>query len=135
MSRFLREWVFNNWGLKLLALGISFLLWATYTAEPAAEVGYLVPLELRNVSPVLEISGDIPTQLQVRLRGRAALLRRIVPADLELSLDLSRARAGESSFHIEPQQVTAPYGATVVRITPSQIRVLLVPRRSPPGSR
>ena len=37
---FLRKYIFANAGLKLLALAISFLLWATYTAEPYAEVGF-----------------------------------------------------------------------------------------------
>src|SRR5712692_2036433 len=110
--RFLREWVLSNWGLKLLALAISFLLWATYTSAPPAEMGYLVPLEFNNISRELEISGDVPTQVHVRLRGRSALLRRLTP--------------------LTPEQIATPYGATVVRLTPSQVRVLLVPR---PASR
>lgn len=134
MTRFLREWVFNNWSLKLLALGISFLLWFTYTAEPAAEVGYMVPLEFRDIPPELEISGDLPAQVQVRLRGRSALLRRLVPGDVELRLDLKSAHVGDNSYRLDPEQVVAPYGAAVVRINPLQIRVLLVPRRSSPAA-
>ena len=129
---FLREWVLNNWSLKLLALAISFLLWTTYTAEPFSEVGYLVPLEFRNVPPNLEISGDVPTQAHLRVRGRSGLLRRLIPADVSIAVDLSGRPAGETLVQLTPEQLAAPYGATVVRLTPSQVRVLLVPR---PASR
>ena len=129
---FLREWVLHNWGLKLLALALSFLLWATYTAAPLAEVGYLVPLEFDNVSRDLEISGDVPVQVHVRVRGRSALLRRLTPAGLGIAVDLRNRRAGELLIPLTPDRVAVPYGATVVSLTPSQVRVLLVPRRASP---
>lgn len=128
---FLREWVFNNWGLKLLALALSLLLWTTYKAEPVSEVGYLVPLEFSGISGDLEISGDPPTQVQVRVRGRSALLRRLSRSDLSVDVDLTGHRASEMLIHLTPDLVAAPFGVTVVRITPSQVRVLLVPRREP----
>lgn len=126
--RFLREWVLNNWSMKLLALAISFLLWTTYTTEPSSEVGYLVPLEFRNVPANLEISGDVPTQVHLRVRGRSGLLRRLLPADLSIAVDLSGRPAGETLIQLTPDQVTVPYGVTVVDIIPPEIRVSLVRR-------
>ncbi len=130
--RFLREWVLHQWGLKLLALFLSFLFWATYTAEPPAEVGYLVPLEFRNIPAQLEISGDVPTQVHVRVRGRAALLRRLTPADLGIIVDLSGRTAGAASIPLSPANVEVPYGAQVVRVTPAQIHLRLVARGTTP---
>ncbi len=130
--RFLRKWVLHQWGLKLLALFLSFLLWATYTAEPPAEVGYLVPLEFRNIPAQLEISGDVPTQVHVRVRGRAALLRRLTPADLGITVDLSGRTAGAALIPLSPENVEVPYGAQVVRVTPSQIHLRLVARGTTP---
>jgi len=54
---FLRKYIFANAGLKLLALAISFLVWATYTAEPYAEVGFQVPLEFTTMPPLLRFPG------------------------------------------------------------------------------
>src|ERR1017187_5856059 len=132
MVRFLRKYVFSNVGLKLLALGVSFLLWATYTSEPFAEVGFQLPLEFTNMPGQLEISGDIPTVAHVRVRGRSALLRRIISADLNLRLDMKDGKEGTSSLHIAPEMVGAPYGATVVEVSPAEIHVTLVPRRGSP---
>jgi hypothetical protein len=133
MVRLLRKYVFANAGLKLLALGISFLLWTTYTAEPFAEVGFQVPLEFTNMPSQLEISGDIPTVAHVRVRGRSALLRRMISADLNLRLDLKDGKEGTSSLRITPDMVGAPFGATVVEVFPAEIHVTLVPRRSSPA--
>jgi len=131
MLRILRRYVFANASLKILALGVSFLLWATYTSEPFAEVGFQVPLEFMSMPAQLEISGDIPTVAHVRVRGRSALLRRMIPADLSLRLDFKDGKEGTSSFRITPDMVGAPFGATVVEVSPPEIRVTLVPRRGP----
>jgi hypothetical protein len=127
----LRKYIFNNAGLKLLALAISFLLWATYTAEPYSEVGFLVPLEFTTMPPQLEISGDVPTAARIRVRGRSALVRRMVSADLNLRLDLKDAKQGTVTVQITPQMVGAPFGATVVQVEPAEIHVTLVPRPGP----
>ena len=129
--RFLRKYILANAGLKLLALAVSFLLWTTYTAEPFAEVGFQVPLEFTSMPSQLEISGDVPTSVHVRVRGRSALLRRMVPADLNLRMDMNDAKQGTASLPITPEKVGAPFGATVVEVSPSEIRVTLVPRRTP----
>jgi hypothetical protein len=128
---FLRKYVFANAGLKILALAISFALWSTYTAEPFAEVGFQVPLEFTTMPPQLEMSGDVPTVMHVRVRGRSALLRRMVPSDLNLRLDMKNIQQGTITLQITPQMVGAPYGATVVQVAPSEIHVTLVPRHAP----
>jgi YbbR domain-containing protein len=128
---FLRKYIFANAGLKLLALAISFLVWATYTAEPYAEVGFQVPLEFTTMPTQLEISGDVPTVVHVRVRGRSALLRRMIPADLNLRLDLKDGKEGTTTLPITPAMVGAPFGATVVQVAPTEIHVTLVPRHAP----
>jgi YbbR domain-containing protein len=128
--QFLRKYIFANAGLKLLALAISFALWATYTSEPYAEVGFQVPLEFTTMPSQVEITGDVPNAVRVRVRGRSALLRRIVAADLSLRLDMKGAKIGTTDLQITPAMVTSPFGATVVQVTPAEIHVTLVPRHS-----
>jgi YbbR domain-containing protein len=130
--RFLRKYIFANAGLKLLALGVSFLLWATYTSEPFAEVGFQVPIEFTSMPPHLEMSGDVPTSVHVRVRGRSAFLRRMISADLNLRVDMKDAKEGTASLGITPEMVGAPYGASVVQVSPSDIHVTLVQRHGPP---
>lgn len=120
---FFRNWILNNWHLKLFALLAAFLLWSTYTSEPAAEVACVVPIEFRNVPRHLELSGDAPAQVRLRVRGRSALLRRLSAADLGVSVDLAGAQPGEMLVRLTPDMVETPYGAVVVRIAPAEIRL------------
>jgi YbbR domain-containing protein len=124
----LRNWVLHNWHLKLFALLAAFLLWSTYTSEPAAEFGFAVPLEIRNVPSNMEISGDIPSQVRLRVRGRSSLLRRLSAADLGITVDLAGAKPGEMRIELTPDMVETPYGATVVRIAPAEFHLTLVTR-------
>jgi hypothetical protein len=128
---FLRKYILANAGLKLLSVAISFLLWATYTAEPYAEVGFQVPLEFTTMPAQLEMTGDVPTVAHVRVRGRSALLRRMVSADLNLRLDMKDSEQGTTTLKITPEMVGAPFGATVVQVEPTEIHVTLVPRHGP----
>jgi hypothetical protein len=91
-----------------------------------------VPLEFTTMPGQLEISGDVPNAARIRVRGRSALLRRMVAADLNLRLDLRNGTQGTTTFQITPQMVGAPFGATVVQVEPSEIHVTLVPRHGPP---
>ena len=128
---FLRKYIFSNALLKVLALAISFMLWVTYTSEPPAEVGFPVPLEFSNMSRQMEISGDVPTVIRVRVRGRSSLLRRMTTSDLRLSLDMTDRKEGDTVIKLSPDMVVAPYGATVVGLSPDEFHVTLVPRGRP----
>src|SRR5580704_4705131 len=129
--RWLRKYIFPNWWLKIAALAISCVLWATYTAEPISEVGFALPLEFVNIPPTLEITSDVPTTIHVRVRGRSALVRRLTTSDMSLRVDLKNAQAGDSDIHLDPQMVEAPYGAAVARISPSDFHIVLSQRRAP----
>ena len=132
--RFLKKYVLPNAGLKVMALAISFLLWVTYTSEPPAEVGFQLAVEFTNLSPQMEISGNVPTSVHIRVRGRSALLQRMVPSDFTLRLDMTGKKEGDSLVNITPEMIVAPYGVTIVGITPDEFHVTLVPRQRPLGS-
>ncbi len=130
--RLLRGVFLHNLRLKVIALGISFFLWATYTAEPFAQVGYNVPVFYVNVPEGLAVTGAPPNVVRVVLRGRSGLLRRLTPADLTLNVDLATAPSGEVPVKLLPAMVDIPYGTEVVRLAPAEFQVSLVPSKLPP---
>jgi hypothetical protein len=132
--RLLRRAFLQNLRLKLLALGISFFLWATYTAEPFAQVGYSVPVAFVNVPDGLAIGGVPPNAIRVVLRGRSGLLRRLTPNDLTLDVDLATAPTGDVPIRLSPRMVGVPYGTEVVRLAPVEFHVSLLPTKIPPGA-
>jgi YbbR domain-containing protein len=116
---------FRAFGLKLLAVLIALVLWLTVAGEHVVERTLRVPLELRNVPERLEIVGDPPMTVDVRLRGSSALLGRMEPGDVIAIVDLATARPGSRLFHLRTDEVRRPYGVEVAQITPVTISLEL----------
>jgi hypothetical protein len=132
--RLLRSVFFHNVSLKLIALGISFFLWATYTAEPFEQVGYNVPVSYLNVPDGLAVGGSAPNTVRVVLRGRSLLLKRVMPGDVTLDVDLATVPSGDVPIHLSPGMVDVPFGTEVVRLAPAEFHILLAPTKIPPGA-
>lgn len=119
-------WPFGNLGLKALSLAIGGLLWISVSGEETVERGGLrVPLELQQFPAGLEIQGDAPSTVDVRVRGTAGALSRVNAGDIVAVLDLHAVRAGNRLFAMTPEQVRSPYGVEVVQVTPSTIALAL----------
>jgi YbbR domain-containing protein len=116
-----RIWPFRHAGLKLLSLALALLLWMVVSGEETVERGLRVPLELQQVPAGLELTGDIPTTVDVRVRGSSGTLSRVAAGDVVAILDLRTARAGQRLFPLTPDQMRVPFGIEVVQITPSAV--------------
>lgn len=116
---------FRNLGLKVLALALAILLWLTVAGEHIVERSLRVPLEFRNVPDALEIVGNAPDTVDVRLRGSSALLSRLQPGEIVAVLDLDGARSGSRLFHIRTDEVRAPFGVEVAQVIPSTLALEL----------
>ena len=116
---------FRHLGLKVLAITLATVLWFTVAGEHVVERSLRVPLAVRNLSPALEIVGDLPDTVDVRIRGSAAQLSRLDPGDVVAMLDLTTARTGARLFHLRTDEVRAPYGIDVAQVMPPSISLSL----------
>jgi YbbR domain-containing protein len=82
-----------------------------------------VPLELQQVPADLELTSDVPTTVDVRVRGPSGTLGRMSPADVVAVLDLRGAREGQRLFPLPAEQMRAPFGVEVVQVMPSAIAI------------
>jgi YbbR domain-containing protein len=117
-------WPFRHFGLKLLSLAIALMLWMVVSGEETVERGLRVPLELLQLPPDIELAGDVPATVDVRVRGGSSTLSRVSAGDLVAVLDLRSARPGRRVFPLTSDQVRTPFGVDVVQITPSAIAVM-----------
>ncbi|HUF24440.1 MAG TPA: CdaR family protein [Vicinamibacterales bacterium] len=114
---------FRNFGLKMLALAVAALLWFTMAGDYVVERIAQVPLEMRNRPERLELVGNPPDQVEVRLRGSSGLLSRLQTGDVVAILDLEAARPGSRLFHLRTDQVRTPFGVTVSQVIPQTINL------------
>ena len=114
---------FRHLGLKATALVLSALLWLTVAGDHFVERSMRVPLEFRNIPLGIEIIGDPPETVDVRLRGSSALLARIEPREIVAVLNLGTARPGSRMFHLRVDEVRAPYGVEVAQVIPGTLAI------------
>ena len=116
---------FRQLGLKTLAITLASVLWLTVAGEHVVERSLRVPLEFRNIPETLEIVGNTPDTVDVRLRGSSAVLSRVQAGEIVAVLDLSSARSGPRLFHIRNDEVRAPFGVEVSQVVPSTLALEL----------
>jgi YbbR domain-containing protein len=116
---------FRQLGLKMLAITLASVLWLTVAGEHVVERSLRVPLEFRNIPEALEIVGNTPDTVDVRLRGSSAVLSRVQPGEIVAVIDLGSARSGSRLFHIRNEEVRAPFGVEVSQVVPSTLALEL----------
>jgi YbbR domain-containing protein len=125
---------FRNFGLKLLALALGATVWYLVAGEQIVERALRIPLEFVNLPAQLELVGDAPAVVDVRVRGSSGALSRVTNGELVAVLDLRTARSGQRLFHLTGDDVMTPFGIEVVQITPSSVPIAFesVARKSVP---
>ncbi len=112
-------------GLKLFSLALAVVLWLTVSGEPIAERGVRIPLAFENLPEAMEILGDPPQTVDVRLRGSSGTLRRLDARDMVAIIDLESERPGARMFDMASDRVRAPIGVEVTQVSPSAIALTL----------
>lgn len=112
---------FRNLGLKAMAVLLATALWFIVAGEQNVERTLRVPVEFRNKATTLEILGDAPSNVDIRVLGSSALLSRIDPGEVVAILDLEGARPGTRLIHVRTDEIRVPFGVSVLQVTPPTI--------------
>jgi YbbR domain-containing protein len=118
---------FRNLGLKFVSTLVAVMLWLIVAGERVVERVMRAPVEFQNLPAGLEIVGDAPDTIEVRLRGSSGALSRMSAGDMAAVIDLTTARPGQRLFHITPGQVNVPYGVEIVQVGPSTLTMEFEP--------
>jgi YbbR domain-containing protein len=113
-------------GLKFISIALAALLWVAVSGEQTVERALRIP----NLPSQLEVVGDSPNVVDVRVRGSSGALNRIGTGELVAVLDLRSARAGQRLFHLGGDDVRKPFGVDVVQVNPSTVSMSFEPSGS-----
>ena len=117
-------WPFRHLGLKALSVGLAALLWLVVAGEETVERGLRIPLELQQFPEGLELQGEAPALVDVRVRGSSGALSRVGPGDVVAVLDLHAAGSGQRLLSLTPDQVRTPFGVQVVQVAPATVALV-----------
>jgi YbbR domain-containing protein len=117
----------HHLGLKFVSIALAALLWVAVSGEQTVERALRIPLEFTNLPAQLEVVGDAPTVVDVRVRGSSGALNRVGSGELVAVLDLRSARAGQRLFHLGGPDVRTPFGVDVVQVNPSTVSMAFEP--------
>ncbi|NLC71071.1 MAG: YbbR-like domain-containing protein [Desulfuromonadaceae bacterium] len=115
----------QNWSVKLLSLFLALILWFFVTGEQTSEIGFSVPLELKNIPKGLMVVNDVPSVVDVRVSGPRTILSNLRPSDFSLTVDLKGAHAGVTSFGRLENRIQVPSALKISRLSPSILDVRL----------
>ena len=120
--RRLRDLLLGDLSLKLLALVLGLAFWFSVAREPVIERRMVAPLGLENVPDAYDVAGDVPENVEVRVRGAASIVHGLAPGAVVASVDL--ADLGPGRFTL-PVMVTSAPDVGVTGVEPPSIRVTL----------
>ena len=117
----------RRFGLMLVSLVLATGLWLLVAGEQTVERTMRIPLEFTNLPAHLELAGDAPETVDVRVRGASASLSRLTTGDLMAVLDLRQAKPGLRLFHLQGADVRAPLSVEIVQVQPSSVAMTFEP--------
>lgn len=111
--------------LMLASFGLALFFWYWVGGQERSEVIVSVPLEYRNLPKNLEILSDdsLVSKVNVWVKGTTATVKNLAPQEVSVWVDLDKTTAGERIFELNTENVKLPYGFSVLRISPSQLKV------------
>src|SRR5258705_13715302 len=114
-------------GLKFVSSALAALLWVVVSGEQTVERALRIPLEFTNLPAQLEVVGDSPNLVDVRVRGSSGALNRIAAGELVAVLDLRSARGGRRLFPFSGSDCRTPFGGGGVPGNPSTASMAFEP--------
>jgi len=121
------SWLLRNWELKLLALVVAVTLWFFVVGGEKSEIMLPARIEYMNIPSGMMLIGPTPETVDVQLKGLRSSLARLTRDDLRAQVNLARVGPGEAVVQLIPDSVVAPRDVTVLRVSPSRLRVTLEP--------
>lgn len=122
----LRQWLLNNSGLKLISLGLSFLLWNLLGVKDEVIRVVTVPVQFVNLAPDLVISTDYQRQVEVTIRSRGRVVVDEAAGRMSAEIDLQNMVAGNVQISLNERNISnRPLSVEVLSIAPNPLQLEL----------
>ena len=117
--------LFNDLPVKAFFLFLVCLLWIFVIGIRQGMISFNIPIEYYSIPQNLEISGQPPKEIKVRLKGSQRLLSSLNPDHIRVQVNLSGAHPGANQLTLSEMNINVPSGITVTHLYPQNIKIQL----------
>lgn len=121
----MRRWIFENFGLKVLAVFIAFSLWAYLGSRQVMEQRMNIHVELTDIPSGMTVDSTVRPTISAILTGRKDRILDIDSDDLKAVVSLKGFQPGQKQGVVHPRIQPLPDG---VIVSVQDIPIALVPQ-------
>ncbi len=124
-SRLNHIWYFLTYrlGAKALALGVALGLWMAVAGQQSAEMALTVPIEYQRIAAGVELRGEIPAEVTIRLRGSQLALAALRASPVRLRVSLEHVRDGLNYIALTAHHLDLPPGVELTDMRPAFLAI------------
>jgi hypothetical protein len=112
------NWLTDRLGAKALALGVALGLWMAVAGQQSAEMTLTVPIEYQRIAAGVELRGEIPAEVTIRLRGSQLALAALRANSVRLRVSLEHVRDGLNYIALTAHHLDLPAGVELTDMRP-----------------
>ena len=130
LDRWVRKILVEDWGLKLLAVAITAVLWLAVTGQNEPKTLRVSGVQLSFLKQKgFEISNEVPNSVEVTLTGSPDKLKDLESGSLVATVDITDHKAGERVVRLSQDRVgiELPPGVKIQSFQPATIPIRLEP--------
>ncbi len=118
----------QNWGYRILALGLAIFCWFIVTGQEKVDSWVDVRVQMSGVPDGLYLERALRNTIAVLVRGPKGMMQRLDGAGLAYNLDLSRIEPGNNIINFDPGNIPLSSIFQVVAIDPSKMEIMATQR-------
>ena len=119
----MKKLLFKNFSLKIASLLLAIILWIIASSRGQSEIFVDVPLEFTNMPSGLEMTHSTNKTISLNIKGPEKYISHIKPTDIQATIDLSKAKKGESTYYLTKDNIQLPRSITLLNISPASVTV------------
>jgi diadenylate cyclase len=119
----LRIWLTYRLSAKALALGVAIGLWIAVAGQQSTEMSLTVPIEYQRIASGVELRGEIPAEVGIRLRGSQLALAALRAGSVRLRVSLDHVRDGLNYVALTAHHLDLPPGVELTDMRPAFLAI------------
>ena len=119
----LQRWLTYRLSAKALALTVAIGLWTAVAGQQSTEMALTVPIEYQRIASGVELRGEIPGEVGVRLRGSQLAIAALRASSVRLHVSLDRVRDGLNYIALTAHHLDLPPGVELTDLRPAFLAI------------